>query len=364
MPECFDICSASGGYPVKVGIGSRKTVMDAYKGSIFIVDSKLTDIYVGHDKTLIEIEAIEDNKSLEQMPKFIDMLRQVGANRQSHVIAIGGGIIQDISAFLTSIYMRGIPWTYLPTTVLSMADSCIGGKSSINVQNHKNLVGNFYPPQDIIVDPEFLITLNKEMVIGGLFEASKICYASGSDKFKEYLSLTPEIATEPDEAEPIINLALRTKKWFIEIDEFDRKERLLLNFGHTFGHAVEAATHFGVSHGIGVGIGMAIACSFSRQNGPLTSTGNQLVDLLEQHIRCMLEILDADPDFIKSPIDINSVLDKFEFDKKHQSDAYRLVVPNSEGILEITKIPRNSSSRKLIERIYCETLSSLKWAVT
>jgi 3-dehydroquinate synthase len=297
------------------------------------------------------------------MPDYIEMLRKVGATRQSHVVAVGGGIIQDISTFLTSIYMRGLSWTYLPTTVLAMADSCIGGKSSINVRSYKNLVGNFYPPQKIVVDPEFVTTLGLEMTLGGLFEAGKICYAFGAEKFDAYLALAPEIARTPAAVEPIVEFALRTKKWFIEIDEFDRKERLLLNFGHTFGHAIESATHFGVSHGVGVGIGMAIACAYARTMTAFTPKGAALVGKLESHVRAMLATLDTDPAFVKPLVDVAVAMEKFEYDKKHRADCYRVVTPAADGALALIAIPRDNATRAGLERAFRDTLASLGWPV-
>ena len=169
--------------------------------------------------------------------------------------------------------MRGLSWTYLPTTVLAMADSCIGGKSSINVRSHKNLVGNFYPPQRILVDLDFVTSLDREMAMGGLFEAAKICFAFGPDKFDDYLALAPEDARTPAKIGPLVDLALRTKKWFIEIDEFDQAERLSAQFRPYLRTFIEAATHFAVSHGVAVGLGMAIACAFASQDGQLSAKG-------------------------------------------------------------------------------------------
>lgn len=363
MLEPFEIRSASGSYPVEIAINARKAVIDAAKDAIFIVDSKLTETYIGRNRTLIEIEATELNKSLDRMSDYIEMMRKAGATRQSHVVAVGGGIIQDIATFLTSIYMRGVSWTYLPTTVLAMVDSCIGGKSSINVGSYKNLVGNFYPPQKVLVDPQFVSTLNLEMMLGGLFEAAKICYAFGAEKFDAYLALAPEIARTPAAVEPIVDLALRTKKWFIETDEFDRNERLLLNFGHTFGHAIESATHFGVSHGVGVGMGMALACAYARTRTAFTPEGAVRVGKLESHIRAMFAVLEADPTFVKQPVAVAVAMEKFEYDKKHRVDCYRMVTPGADGALALITIPRDAATRAGLERAYCDTLAALEWPV-
>lgn len=363
MPASFDVTSASGSYPVEIAVGGRRAVIEADPSAIFVVDAKLVDGYVGPQKFLIAIDADEENKSLDRMADYIEALRKCGATRQSRVVAVGGGVIQDIATFLTSIYMRGIEWTYLPTTVLAMADSCLGGKSSINVRSYKNLVGNFYPPQSVVIDPEFVTTLGLEMTLGGLFEAGKICYAFGPEKFDAYLDLAPETARTPSTVEPIVDLSLRTKKWFIETDEFDRKERLLLNFGHTFGHAIESATEYGVSHGVAVGLGMAIACAHARTAGRFTPAGAAAVEKLEAHVRAMLATLDADPEFVKPTVDLTSALEKFEYDKKHRTDAYRIVVPDAEGRLALVSVPRDAATRASLARSYGDTLASLGWSI-
>ncbi|MBL8506683.1 MAG: 3-dehydroquinate synthase, partial [Methylobacillus glycogenes] len=276
MQESFEINSASGSYEIVVGSGLLNDIVQAHPDAIFLVDERLKGcLPVDRGLKIILLQAVENNKSLEAMPEVILKMREAGANRGTHLVAIGGGIIQDIATFVASIYMRGLAWTYMPTTFLGMVDSCIGGKSSVNVHNYKNLVGNFHPPKSVHIDLDFLKTLSAEMVVGGLYEAAKICYARSYEKFGEYLAEQPQYPLSSEQAHNIILHSLKTKKWFIEIDEFDQKERLLLNYGHTFGHAIEAGTNFGISHGIAVGIGMVVAVEYAKANGQLTAAGQQ-----------------------------------------------------------------------------------------
>ena len=121
----------------------------------------------------IFIEATEMEKSLDRAPALIERMRAGGVNRRTLLVAVGGGVIQDISAFVASVYMRGLTWSYVPTTVLAMVDSCIGGKSSINVGPYKNLVGTFHPPQQIHIDPALAETLPRDQFASGLIEAAK-----------------------------------------------------------------------------------------------------------------------------------------------------------------------------------------------
>ncbi len=168
---------------------------------------------------------------------------------------------------MASVYMRGLQWAYIPTTLLAMCDSCIGGKSSINVGPYKNLVGTFHPPAAIMIDPGLVSTLSLEQTVSGLVEACKICYCRGTAAFQEYLDLKPSPSMTEGQIEQAVLLSLSSKKWFIEIDEFDRAQRLLLNFGHTFGHAIEGASHFRISHGIAVGVGMLCAIRLGELDG-------------------------------------------------------------------------------------------------
>lgn len=137
MSDKYEIHSASGHYTIEVGENLIQKVSGLYPDAIYIIDSKLVDRLPGSLSRRIVIEAVEENKALEKSAGYIAELRKLNANRDTHLVSVGGGIIQDITTFIASIYMRGLPWTYLPTTVLSMADSCIGGKSSINVLGYK-----------------------------------------------------------------------------------------------------------------------------------------------------------------------------------------------------------------------------------
>lgn len=361
MPDIYEITSSSGNYKIEVGENLIEKVAALYNDAIYIIDSKLVDRLPPSLTRRIIIEAIEENKALEKSADYIAQLRKLNANRDTHLVAVGGGIIQDITTFIASIYMRGLSWTYLPTTVLSMADSCIGGKSSINVLGYKNLIGNFYPPKDIYIDLSFIKTLDEEMIVGGLFEAAKIAYAKDPSIFKTYAELNPAADASLTQMQKIIGLALSTKKWFIEIDEFDQNERLLLNFGHTFGHAIEASTNFEVHHGIGVGAGMLIAAVYSKLSGSLTRAGEFSVAPLLEHIETML--MPGAGRLIGAPhnVDLQSTLEKFNYDKKHKTDFYRMVIPQRDGNLALISVPRNAETQEKIKSAFVKGFELLNW---
>ena len=361
MRDTFEILSASSRYGITIGENGLAGVIASHPDAIYVVDAHLADRLPDHLARRVLVEAVEENKSLEKSSDYIGALRRLGANRETHLVAIGGGIVQDIVTFVASIYMRGLGWTYMPTTVLAMVDSCIGGKSSINARGYKNLVGNFYPPSEIIIDLNFVTTLDREMIVGGLFESGKICFARGLPCFEDYLQLRPETAAAPADFAAIVKLSLLTKKWFIEIDEFDRKERLLLNFGHTFGHAIEAATDFAVSHGIAVGAGMLCACAFTEVQGTLAPEGKNAVARLKSHIHSMIGPDQMAIAAAPSPIDLDLLMQKFEHDKKHRTDSYRIVIPRADGALALVPVAKTEENRAAILQAFKASFAALGW---
>lgn len=344
----FSIKTSIGRYGVLVGSGVVKHAIQQ-PDSHCVIDSMLPAMHPHLSETVnIPLQALESTKTLESVGMVIERLRGLGAHRQSHLVAIGGGIVQDISTFTASSYMRGIAWTYCPSTLLGMVDSCIGGKSSLNVGRYKNIAGNFYPPQRVLIDTDFCHTLTATQQVEGLFEAVKICYASSGDAFDRYLDLMS--ATDPLRAQydfaPVIQLSLQTKKAFIEEDEFDQGVRLLLNFGHTFGHAIEGASDFGISHGIAVGLGMLAALHFSQTQG-LVSEMHPRVAALKQYIYSLLAIT---PDLTQrlAELSLDKAMACFMSDKKHTKDTLTLILFDITGHLVRHRI---SSTAKILTSI-------------
>ena len=354
MYESFDrraqiqIESSTGSYFVATEAGSFPRILQESAEAAIIADEFFTTAFVSAGAKAVFVEATEQNKSLDASPALIEQMRKSGANRQTHMVAVGGGIIQDLSAFIASVYMRGLNWSYVPTTVLAMVDSCIGGKSSINVGPYKNLVGTFHPPQRVLIDPALAETLPADQRASGLIEAVKICFCRGEESFRRHLSFGPAVDMSTEALEKVIINSLQAKKWFIEIDEFDKKERLLLNFGHTFGHAIEGATHFAVSHGIAVGLGILCALEFERLRG-VSYTGVERVNELEEHLEGMISQV---PD-LKSPLaamSVDDVVERFGSDKKHGREHYTLILVAENGDVVLRKIDRTSETTTAIAR--------------
>ncbi len=234
--------------------------LDYNTGDIIIID-KNVKLKLPQSLTTVEIDATEKTKSYDYLPIVMDKILSKSFTRKNKLTAIGGGITQDIVSFISSILFRGVDWIFLPTTLLAQGDSCIGGKTSINYRNYKNQLGNFNPPNKIIICNEFLDSLNTEDIQSGLGEMLHFYLVSGQDDFNFYKDnyLTSK--------QSVIKRCLEIKKGFVERDEFDKGERLLLNYGHTFGHAIESIIEYKYPHGICVCFGMDIANFISMKIG-------------------------------------------------------------------------------------------------
>ncbi len=336
MSVSFEINASTGSYSVTVERGLFASSIAGLSDSTLIADAFFAPRLQAANT--IFLAASEEEKSLDRAPALIEKLRGAGANRATHLVAVGGGVVQDISAFVASVYMRGLAWSYVPTTVLAMVDSCIGGKSSINVGPYKNLVGTFHPPQHIYVDPALAETLPRDQFASGLIEAAKICFCRGDQAFERYLSHTPSISMSTADLEGVILESLHAKKHFIEIDEFDKKERLLLNFGHTFGHALEGASHYDLPHGIGVGLGILCSLAFQRSRGVDYSSA-PIVAQLTAHLDQLIQTLPGLREVLLK-LDLSDVLDRFASDKKHMPGKFTLILVSPAGAVMLEKIDR------------------------
>jgi 3-dehydroquinate synthase len=311
---------------------------------VALIDEAVTELAtLPADLPTIEVAGNEELKTLHACEELVLQLRAAGATRESCLLAVGGGSVQDAATFAASVYMRGIPWVYAPTTLMAVLDSCIGGKSSINAGPAKNLVGNVYPPRSVRIDPGFAASLTTEMIVSGLAEAVKICFAGGYEPFERYLELAPDPRT-PAVDTALVEHVLGVKRRFIEIDEFDRAERRLLNFGHTFGHALEAATGFSMSHGVAVAIGVRAALGH-----PAAVRGEQ-VQLLDDYCSGLLECVGPSVAAASARFDADAFEEAFAHDKKHTSSLLVLVLPGPSdpaSPLRLVERPRSKAELDL-----------------
>jgi 3-dehydroquinate synthase len=287
-----------------------------------------------------EMEALETNKSLEVAPELVRKLSAGGIRRDHLLLAIGGGIIQDVTCFVASILFRGIDWAFLPTTLLAQADSCIGSKSSINAAGIKNLVGNFYPPRLISISPEFLTTLDECDVRSGVGEMLKVHIIDGPTSFDRIAGAYEQLFTDPTVMLAFIRKSLEIKQTLIEIDEFDRGPRNIMNYGHSFGHAIEAATDFVVPHGIAVTMGMDMANFVSNNIGRLPT---------QQFLRMHRTLRRNYEGFERVPVPVDRLLEAMSHDKKNVGTDLTIILPNSESRTEKTRVAPDEAFRAICQ---------------
>lgn len=275
----------------------------------------------------------EKTKSLEYLNKLYSEMALFKMSRSDIIIALGGGVIGDLTGFAAATFLRGIDFIQVPTTLLSQVDSSVGGKVAIDLPEGKNLVGSFYPPKRVIIDPLFLKTLPKRVFNDGMAEVIK--YGAIRDKTL-FEKLEGDIS---DCLEEVILSCVNIKKQIVENDEFDTGERMILNFGHTFGHAVEKLCNYtDYTHGEGVAIGMLRITEKSEQMG-ITKSGT--AEKLRK-VLCKYNLVFGDYTF-----DSNKAYDVITLDKKSTSETVKYIMITEIGESVIKEFSRKS--RFLVE---------------
>jgi 3-dehydroquinate synthase len=209
----------------------------------------------------------ERHKRLSQVERLTTEMTKAGGDRSSLLIAFGGGVTGDVGGFVSAIYMRGIDYLQIPTTLLSQVDSSVGGKTGVNLQTGKNLVGCFYPPQAVIADIDLLRTLPRRELRAGIYESIKAGLIRDASLFRFIESHREDLDRgDPASLEKMVASSIRIKADVVGEDERELGVRMILNFGHTLGHAIEAASGYrALLHGEAVAWGMIAALHISRQ---------------------------------------------------------------------------------------------------
>ena len=319
------------------------------EGAIYIIDNNITKLYEGrlnnilNSKRVLKIIATEENKSLNKFPNYVDELVNLNIRRNQPLIAIGGGIIQDITCFLATTIMRGLPWIFYPTTLLAQSDSCIGSKSSINSGKIKNILGTFSPPKKVVIDVDFLKTLKQTEILSGIGEMIKVHAINSPESFNLISERYEELLINPKVMEEFIFNSLSMKKKLIEIDEFDEGPRNVMNYGHSFGHAIESVTNYKIPHGIAVTIGMDIA-NFVAVDLGISNKSN---------FNRMHRVIDKNCNkFRHINIDIPLLLKALSKDKKNSATQLRLILPDQDGQISIGLYDNGKKIKKSLENYF------------
>ena len=345
--KTIDIKSRINNYSVVfVDDFTEKIADDLMKNNFFIIDKHIAEYYqkqlqpvLKHERYFI-VEALEQNKTLDFARTVIKKLILSNCRKDNKLVAIGGGIIQDITGFIASILYRGIGWIFYPTTLLAQCDSCIGSKTSINLDEFKNQLGTFYPPIRIVIDVNFLQTLSLDEIKSGIGEIFHYYFISAHEQLKNLSDHYDQIIRSPELLQVHINTSLEIKKQVIEKDEFDKNERNVFNYGHTFGHAIEAVSGFSVTHGQAVTMGMDIANYISLCLGYLNKdTFEYMHQILTKNM----------PDFrLTKEDELEDYIKALSKDKKNIGSNLTCILTHGPGFMQKIQIPIENKFREMI----------------
>lgn len=293
---------------------------------------------------LIVLNTSEKLKNYYEIGKIIKKLINLKVRKNSIIIAIGGGIVQDITGFICSILFRGIQWNFYPSTLLSQGDSCIGAKTSINFAEAKNQLGNFYPPSKIFVFIDFLKYLKKKDIYSGLGELAHYFLISNLKDWKFFVLNLENYLDEDNKNKSIIlkNLIFKSlliKKKFIEKDELDTGKRLILNYGHSFGHCIEKLTNYKIPHGLAVAHGINIANFFSFRLNFMNYKKFKEIEKIICKIVNLNEI---------SNLNISNFINILKKDKKNIGNSFRIILSKDIGRMFVKQINNENIVKNLL----------------
>jgi len=300
-----------------------------YKGKkIFIITDENVNKYygeivvkslndAGYSTRKLALEPGEETKSFDTLPKIYKELLDFKLTRKELIITLGGGVIGDLGGFAASTFLRGVPFIQVPTSLLAQVDSSVGGKVAVDLPEGKNLVGSFYQPKAVFIDPEVLHTLSNKFYKDGMAEVIKYGCIKDKDFFYKLMSLKSRDEVM-DNIEEIIYKCCDIKRQVVEMDEKDLGERMLLNFGHTLGHAIEKYYNFTTySHGEAVGIGM-YNISLKAEKDGITAKGTT------EEIKKIL--INYDLPYEVDLEDNSSVIETIALDKKNIGNTLKVIL--------------------------------------
>jgi 3-dehydroquinate synthase len=305
--------------------GSYFLITDNSVGSIYAKQMMDSFKDVGLNINLIEFPAGESSKNINIVLDIVGKLLEFGADRSTTLIALGGGVVGDMVGFIASIYMRGIPYIQIPTTLIGQVDSSIGGKTAIDLPYGKNLLGTFCQPRAVFADLTFLETLPQKEFNNGLAEIIKYGIID-DEKMFSMLEENMDAVKSRDSSVllKLVENCCRIKKSIVEIDEKEQGLRRILNFGHTLGHAIEAVSEYTISHGEGVALGMVAAARISEKMHYLDVA--QLKRIEEIILRAGLPVK------IPQNYSVDEIISRLAMDKKKKDDVVHFVLLKKIGM--------------------------------
>ncbi|HVT87992.1 MAG TPA: 3-dehydroquinate synthase [Tepidisphaeraceae bacterium] len=316
---------ASAGLTLRGLSGSTKAgiVTDSVVGSHYLSTLEATLKKAEFEPIAVILPSGEDHKTVESIAKIYDALLPKRFDRNTPIIALGGGVIGDMTGFAAATILRGVPFVQMPTTLLSMVDASVGGKTGVNHSVGKNLIGAFHQPLAVLIDPQTLKTLPPRELKSGLAECIKHEVIRDADGFVRLeKNVHRAIALDTDYLAELVAHNVAIKARVVEADPFERGERAHLNFGHTFGHAIETVSDYSYAHGECVALGMAAAC--------FAAVEIKLLDESSRKRICAL-IDKAGLPSRGLTLDLDAVFNAMSYDKKVKSGKLRFVLPDRIG---------------------------------
>jgi 3-dehydroquinate synthase len=297
----------------------------------------------GVQAVALEMADGERFKRLATLEKLAESLVKLGADRSATLMALGGGVVCDVTGFLASVYMRGVEVIQIPTTVLAQVDAAIGGKTGVNLQSGKNLLGTFHQPRVVLIDPNVLTTLPSREYRAGLYEALKCGIIGNAGLFRLFEDRRREILDrDPSVVEKVIAESVRLKARVVSADEREGGLRRVLNLGHTIGHALEAETRYTqLLHGEAVAWGMIAATRIALSTGKLNS-------VTAERIRTAILGFGRLP---RMKFQTTGVLKRMHSDKKTRQGVVHFVLPRQIGRVEIVSDVPAAAVRSAVEEI-------------
>ncbi|MCX7822469.1 MAG: 3-dehydroquinate synthase [Syntrophobacterales bacterium] len=347
--------SESYSYEIWCELGLRKKVRERLKEIapgrrlFWIFDREVVKRW-GEDfdlgpQELIVWEAREDRKNLASIEKLARELISLGADRLSLLVSVGGGVTGDVVGFLASIYMRGIPFVQVPTTLVAQVDSSIGGKTGVDLPDGKNLIGTFHQPMWVAIDPEFITSLPQNIMAQGMAEVIKTAWI-GDEGLVEMLESQHDSikAMELKVISYVVGRCAEIKASIVMQDERESDIRRILNLGHTFGHAIERASNYSISHGEAVAMGCICAAKLSFLLGKISE--ENLFRMVSLFTKYNL------PVEIPPTLDTDDIIRSFYADKKKRDKMLVFVLPLTPGKVELyitddLSIVKEAVSKKL-----------------
>jgi 3-dehydroquinate synthase len=298
-------------------------VTDAHVGPRY-ADTVCTSLLsAGIEPIVATLPAGEDHKTLADLSPVYDAMLGARIERSTPILALGGGVVGDMTGFVAATLLRGVPFVQIPTTLLSMVDASVGGKTGINHAVGKNLIGAFHQPIAVFIDPAVLQTLPPRELHGGLAECIKhdiIRDAQGFERLEQDIGRALQL--DLNYLTQLVAHNVTIKARVVEADPFERGERAHLNFGHTFGHAIETVSHYSYSHGECVALGMVAAARLATDLGMLDETSRQrIVAVIE---RAQLPVRGLS-------LPTKDIVENMMFDKKVRGGKVRFVLPDRIG---------------------------------